>query len=106
MSIISCFLYVPIHTISIYIFLLLPFLYQAGGVVRGLRNEEFVLKPGKGKVVCGNERVVAEVCDALAAADGRCNGNANGISNGRANGLANGHPNSHANSNGGAHIED
>eukprot|EP00752_Nemacystus_decipiens_P007559 g6752.t2 len=43
---------------------------EARGVVRGLRNEEFVLKPGKGRVVCGCERVVAEVCAALAAADG------------------------------------
>ena len=43
---------------------------QARGVVRGLRNEEFVLKPGKGQVVCGSERVVDEVCAALAAADG------------------------------------
>lgn len=43
---------------------------QARGAVRGLRNEEFVLKPGKGQVVCGGEKVVDEVCAALAAADG------------------------------------
>lgn len=54
--------------------------------MRGLCNEDFVLKPGKGQVVCGNEKVVAEVCDALAAADGtgyvNANGNANGIAHG------------------------
>eukprot|EP00903_Cladosiphon_okamuranus_P006100 g6010.t1 len=44
---------------------------EARGVVRGLRNDEFVLKPGKGQVVCGSERVVDEVCAALAAADGK-----------------------------------
>ncbi|CAM9170978.1 unnamed protein product [Hapterophycus canaliculatus] len=41
----------------------------AGGVVRDLRNAEFALRPGKGQVVCGSERVVSEVCAALAAAD-------------------------------------
>lgn len=39
-------------------------------MVQGLRNDEFVLKPGKGQVVCGSGRVVDEVCAALAAADG------------------------------------
>lgn len=38
--------------------------------MRDLRNSEFVLRPGKGQVVCGSERVVSEVCAALAAADG------------------------------------
>lgn len=37
--------------------------------MRGLRNEDFVLKTGKGQVVCGSEKVVEEICDALAAAD-------------------------------------
>ncbi|CBJ32877.1 RecName: Full=Inositol monophosphatase 2; AltName: Full=Inositol-1(or 4)-monophosphatase 2; Short=IMPase 2; Short=IMP 2 [Ectocarpus siliculosus] len=44
---------------------------EAKGVVRDLRNSEFVLRPGKGRVVCGNERVVNEVCAALEAADNR-----------------------------------
>lgn len=45
------------------------FVRQAGGVVRGLRNAEFVLKAGKGRVVCGHERIVTELCEALATAD-------------------------------------
>ncbi|CAM9873562.1 unnamed protein product [Pylaiella littoralis] len=47
---------------------------EARGVVRGLRNDEFVLRPGKGQVVCGSERVVNEVCAALAAADDGAHG--------------------------------
>lgn len=42
--------------------------------MRGLRNEEFVLKPGKGQVVCGSEKVVDEICAALAAADDAARG--------------------------------
>ncbi|CAM9234012.1 unnamed protein product [Choristocarpus tenellus] len=42
---------------------------EAGGVVRGLTNKEFELKPGKGQVVCGHDTIVTEVCDALGAAD-------------------------------------
>ena len=49
----------------------LSFVRQAGGVVRGLRNTEFVLKAGKGQVVCGHERIVTELCEALATADNR-----------------------------------
>ncbi|CAM9654638.1 unnamed protein product [Ectocarpus sp. 12 AP-2014] len=44
---------------------------EAKGVVRDLRNSEFVLRPGKGRVVCGSERIVNEVCAALEAADNR-----------------------------------
>lgn len=43
---------------------------EAGGIVRGLRNEYFALKVGPGQVVCGHDQIVGEICDALAAADG------------------------------------
>jgi len=42
---------------------------EAGGVLRGIDGGEFVFKMGQGDLVCGNERIVEEVMEAVKEAD-------------------------------------